>query len=55
MKKLVTVIVYVFVYVQFHLSMRIYYVTCYSYTLCIHYLWSTIKKMEEMFMPKINA
>ena len=26
MKKLVTVIVYVFVYVQFHLSTRIYYV-----------------------------
>ena len=40
MKKLVTVIVYVLVYVLFHLPTW----TCHSYTICIHYLWSTIKK-----------
>ena len=36
MKKLVTVIVYVHVYVLFHLSTWIYYVTCYSYALYVY-------------------
>ena len=38
-EELATVIVYAFVYVLFNLSTWIYYVKCYSYTLCINYLW----------------
>ena len=42
MKKLVTVIVYALVYVLFHLSMRIYYVTCYSYRRIFVYIFCVI-------------
>ena len=42
-EKTFTVIVSAFVYVLFHLSAWVYYVTRYSYTLCIHHFGQQLK------------
>ena len=50
MKKLVTVIIYVLVYVLFHMSTWIYYVICYSYTPCIHLYIICVQQFKKIIL-----